>query len=71
MYCSSCGNQIKQGLNYCSSCGARIIASEKEGIVSKNSNLSTAIAFVGLGGLIGFIVLVKLCSEKTLIRQHW
>jgi hypothetical protein len=63
MYCSSCGNEIKKGLNYCSSCGARIIDPEAEAGGSRFQNISTAIGFVGLGGIIGFIFLVKLLLE--------
>ncbi len=64
MYCSSCGNEIKKGLNYCNSCGARIVDLEKEKSGSRTQNISTAIGFVGLGGIIGFIFLVKLLLEN-------
>lgn len=59
MFCSNCGNQVKVGLNYCNSCGSRI-DSDKEKDGSKSRNLLIAIAFIGIGGIIGFISLVKI-----------
>jgi len=59
MFCSNCGNQVKVGLNYCNSCGSRIDSDrEKDG--SKSRNLLIAIAFIGIGGIIGFISLVNI-----------
>jgi hypothetical protein len=59
MYCSSCGNEINKGLNYCNSCGARVFDPEKEKNGSNFEIISTSIGFIGLGGIIGFIFLVK------------
>ncbi len=66
MYCSSCGNQIKKGLNYCNSCGVRIVDAEDIKSGSKGQNVSTAISYIGIAGIIGFIALVKLLSEKNI-----
>lgn len=68
MYCSSCGSEIGKGRNYCNSCGARIVDPEKEKSGSRFENVSTAIGFVGLGGLIGFIFLVKLLLENNVLE---
>ena len=64
MYCSSCGNEITKGLNYCNSCGARIADLAKDKSSSMFENASTAIGFIGLGGLIGFIFLVRILIEN-------
>lgn len=64
MYCSSCGSEIKKGLNYCNSCGARIVDIEKEKSGGRFENVSTSIGFIGLGGLIGFIFLTRILIEN-------
>lgn len=68
MYCSNCGNELKKGLNYCNSCGARVVdvAEEKSG--SRLQNISTAIGFIGVFGLVGFIFLVKLLLDHNVLE---
>lgn len=52
MFCSKCGNQINQSLNYCNICGAKTAKSdEDEGKVLPLNSLITTIAFVVIGGL--------------------
>lgn len=65
MYCAACGNQLKKGLNYCNSCGARIVDSEDAKGRSRVENVSTAVGFIGVGGLIGFIFLVKILLDNS------
>lgn len=69
MFCSTCGAEIKIGLNYCNRCGARVdkLANVETSARKGNSfsiaaaNLSVSMGFVGLGGLgltIGLIALL-------------
>lgn len=60
MYCSSCGNELKKGLNYCNSCGARVVDIEKEKSGSRFEHISTAIGFIGVAGIAGFVFLVRM-----------
>jgi hypothetical protein len=65
MYCAGCGNQIKKGLNYCNSCGARVSDPIEEKMSSITQNISTAIGFIGVGGIVAFIFLVKILLENN------
>ena len=51
MYCSTCGTEIKLGLNYCNRCGARVDKLAPIENSSATGYLSMATGFVGLGGL--------------------
>ena len=62
MYCSNCGNALKKGLNYCNSCGGKIAASAEE--KSLNNSLATALGYLGVGGIVGFILLIKVLLDK-------
>ncbi len=68
MYCSNCGNKIKKGLNYCNACGARIVDLEKEKSSSNVENISTAIGFIGVAGLAGFVFLVKMLLDYNVLE---
>ena len=66
MYCSTCGRQIQENLNYCNNCGAR---NEKSALVVGNSSsriFGIAGAFVGMVGLVGFIEVLKILLRSTL-----
>ena len=65
MYCQNCGNQIKTELNYCNSCGFRLADETRSGKNISFEHTSTALAFVGVGGIVGFIFLVKILLEKN------
>jgi F0F1-type ATP synthase assembly protein I len=65
MYCSTCGNQIKKGLNYCNSCGSRVADSKEEKRGSRFQSVSTAIAFIGMGCIVGFLFLVRILLEHN------
>src|SRR6478672_13452010 len=64
MYCSTCGNQIADHLNYCNSCGARI---EKNPLVISNSSssqLSRPLAMTVMMGFLGFIAVLKIVLDN-------
>ena len=62
MYCSTCGSQISDKLNYCKNCGAKIAKDgEDETPKSMMSNLLTALTLVVLGGfgiLVGLVAVL-------------
>jgi hypothetical protein len=51
MFCSKCGFQANQSLNYCNNCGARMLKETEEGKILPLNALITALALVALGGL--------------------
>lgn len=64
MYCSTCGNQIADHLNYCNSCGVRI---EKNPLIVSNSaspQLARALAVIGPIGFIGFLAVLKILLDN-------
>ncbi len=64
MYCANCGNQIKPELNYCNRCGGKIEKTENNQTAFQS--ISTAIGFVGLGGMIVILIFaLKLLKENV------
>ena len=66
MYCSTCGHQVADHLNYCNSCGARI---EKNPLVVSNASspyLAKALAVTVLMGFAGFIAVLKIVLDSRL-----
>lgn len=64
MYCSTCGHQIADHLNYCNSCGARI---EKNPLVVTNASspyLAKALAVTVMIGFVGFIAVLKIVLDN-------
>jgi hypothetical protein len=64
MYCSTCGKQIADHLNYCNSCGSRI---EKNPLVISNASsphLARTLGAVLVVGLIGFVAILKLLIDS-------
>jgi hypothetical protein len=64
MYCSTCGQQIAEHLNYCNSCGARI---EKNPLVISNSSssqLAKPLAITVMMGFVGFIAVLKIILDN-------
>ena len=64
MFCWSCGKTVQENLNYCSNCGARVEKNAPENDSSWMSNPATAVGYLGVFGLGGFIFLVM-----TLLKQ--
>lgn len=68
MFCSKCGSQVNQSLNYCNNCGARMTKDGDAGSkFSPLHSLITALALVSLGGLgilVGLIALLLLNGVK-------
>jgi len=64
MYCSTCGQQIAEHLNYCNSCGARI---DKNPLVISNSSssqLAKPLAITVMMGFVGFIAVLKIVLDN-------
>jgi hypothetical protein len=67
MYCATCGNSVKENLNYCNNCGAKIV--KDGGLPVRNSAspiLAIAVGFFGVAGLFGFIMMLKILLESRL-----
>lgn len=62
MYCSNCGNKVKNGLKYCNSCGGRIVKDEVEktstSIIQSILIAGTIVTVSGLGCLIGLVAIL-------------
>lgn len=64
MYCPSCGNQIKDALNFCNRCGGKIEKSKNSDVQSKYQNIAGVVGAVGLGGMIAIVIFaLKLLKE--------
>ena len=58
------GSEIQKKLNYCNKCGVKIGGGDLEKLFlsdskengSPSQNISTAIAFVGLGGMLAIVI---------------
>ena len=64
MYCSNCGNALRQGLKYCNRCGAiTTVELEKTATSSDSSKivqtLSGAVGAIGVVGVIAVAVLIS------------
>lgn len=67
MFCSTCGNQINENLNFCNNCGARIDSGSVEIQGNSYGLISTAIfGLLGIIELFGFIFLAIKLLEKNL-----
>ena len=66
MYCSTCGNSVKENLNYCNNCGAKIVKDGSPVRHSATPILSIAVGFFGIAGLFGFIMMLKILLESRL-----
>ena len=64
MFCSTCGNSVNENLNYCNTCGAKIGKNGLETSNSSSHSLSVAVGFIGVAGLFGFIMVLKMLLEN-------
>lgn len=67
MFCSTCGKQINENLNFCNGCGARLDSKTEE--TQTNSfglNSATVTGVLGMFGLFGFVFLAIKLIEKNL-----
>ena len=66
MYCQNCGNELRQNLAFCNHCGGRVslelekyqtadLPAKKADVIR---NLSVAVGFVGVGGIIAIALLI-------------
>ncbi|MDQ4123936.1 MAG: zinc ribbon domain-containing protein [Acidobacteriota bacterium] len=65
MFCSNCGNELRQGLKYCNRCGAITTAELEKTVASPGSSkiVETLAAATGGIGAIGMIALAVLISR--------
>lgn len=67
MFCSTCGKQINENLNFCNNCGARIDSGNVENQSNSYSLISTAIiGLLSVIELFGFVFLAVKLIEKNL-----
>jgi len=66
MYCSTCGNSVNEKLNYCNNCGAKIGNNAMLVTNSSSPFLSIAVGLIGVAGLFGFIMMLKILLESRL-----
>lgn len=65
MFCSGCGTELEAGLNFCKRCGIRVGGSDERSRVAEN--LSGALAYIGVFGLLGFIAVIYLLSHSPTV----
>lgn len=61
MYCSNCGNKVREGLNYCNQCGGKVQnagSSENESVAKSLSTALGYIGFAGFGALVGLVAIL-------------
>lgn len=67
MFCSTCGKQVNENLNFCNNCGARIDSKTDEAQTgSFGLNSATVTGGLGMFGLFGFVFLAIKLIEKNL-----
>ena len=65
MYCSTCGQQIADHLNYCNSCGARLEKAFQPGVSNSPSpQMAKGLSIVLMMGFIGFIAVLKIVLDN-------
>ena len=62
MFCSGCGTQIQEGLNYCSRCGRRIDRDTSDALAGLSS--SVIAAYTGGVGFLAFIFVVLILTKN-------
>jgi hypothetical protein len=63
MYCSSCGSQIGEGLNFCSRCGKRV-QELQTAAPNAADNLYGGLGYIGAGGFVGFVVILAILLKR-------
>ena len=71
MFCSNCGNELRQGLKYCNRCGAVTnTESEKPVVIAESNKLALTLSIVGGWiGVVGIIALALLIGD--LLRKDF
>lgn len=66
MYCSTCGNSVNEKLNYCNNCGAKTGNNALRITNSSSPFLPISVGLIGVAGLFGFIMTLKILLESRL-----
>jgi hypothetical protein len=73
MFCSNCGNELRQNLKYCNRCGAITAAELEKTVASSESGktvqaLSIVIGWVGVAGIVALAILIGNLLRKDHIE---
>ncbi len=66
MFCATCGNSVNDKLKYCNNCGAKLAGNAMPANNAASPLLAIAVGFFGIGGLFGFIMMLKILLESRL-----
>ena len=67
MYCSNCGNKVKEELNYCNACGGRIADGEKKDKQTVSANLASSLGYIGAAGFGVLVAIIAILSKNSRI----
>ncbi|HEY8562278.1 MAG TPA: hypothetical protein VIL74_18020 [Pyrinomonadaceae bacterium] len=65
MFCAACGKAVMENLNYCNACGAKIGKNDLDGRGASSPYLSAAVGFIGVAGLFGFVMVLKMLLDNS------
>ena len=65
MFCSACGKEVNENLNFCNNCGARVGNGSLQVVNSSSPQFARSLGFIGGGGLVGFIVVLKILLDSN------
>ncbi|MCB1024056.1 MAG: hypothetical protein KDB79_06695 [Acidobacteria bacterium] len=67
MYCSNCGNQVREGLNYCNQCGGMMQTPDSPEKNSIAKSLSSSLGYIGFAGFLTLAgILAMLLKRESL-----
>ena len=75
MFCSNCGNELREGLKYCNRCGVQTNAELEKLEASSGSKkvaqgLTIATGWVGFGGVVGLAILIGNLLRREFIPRE-
>jgi hypothetical protein len=65
MYCSNCGQQLADHLNYCNSCGARLEKTSAATPGAASPHFVKGLSVVLMMGFIGFVAVLKIVLDNA------
>jgi len=64
-FCSNCGNEVTQGLNYCNRCGGKIQGSGEPESTTIAKNLSSSLGYIGIAGFGVLIPIIAILTKSN------